>query len=417
MYRADAAAEAAGVSGIELMEAAGTAVADALSDICPGGRVAVLCGPGNNGGDGFVAARLLVARGYKVSLALLGKVESLKGDAAANAERWTGGVSPLAADVLDDADVVIDAVFGAGLSRPVEGTIREVLEAVCERGLPCVAVDVPSGLHGDDGRVRGFAPHADVTVTFFRRKPGHLLYPGRALCGSVRLADIGTPQSVLGEIAPKTFENGPRLWQARFPQPDPEGHKYTRGHAVISGGRELTGAARLAGHGALRAGAGLVTIAAHPDALPVYRAGRPSIMVRETPDVTAFADMLNDPRLRAVLVGPGNGVDVETAGRMAKALSSEVACVIDADAITVGAEDPAKLCGAIRKRTAAVVLTPHEGEFARLFGREIDLEVDARLAAARSAARLSGATVILKGPDTIIASPDGRAAINTNAPP
>ena len=318
---------------------------------------------------------------------------------------------------LTVCDVVVDAVFGAGLSRPVEGEARATLESVEARRLATVAVDVPSGLNGDTGAVLGYAVGADVTVTFYRRKPGHLLYPGRGLCGRVRVADIGTPESVLDDIAPRRFENAPSVWLERFPRPGPLGHKYSRGHALIAGGRELTGAARLAAYAALRAGAGLVSIAAHPDALGVYRAGRPSIMVREAADTGAFADTLKDDRIRAVVVGPGNGVDAGTRGKTLAALSSNAACVIDADAITAFADDTESLFAAIRKHCADTVLTPHEGEFARLFKGHADVDELGRLAAAQEAARISGAVVVLKGPDSIVASPDGRTAINTNAPP
>ncbi len=417
MYRADAAAADAGMPGLELMEAAGAAVAEATAVLSPGGRVVVLCGPGNNGGDGFVAARLLAAQGREVGLAFRGDPAKLKGDAAANAARWTGGVDAMSPDVLDGAAVVIDAMFGAGLARPLEGVALAVVDRLNQAGLPCVAIDVPSGVNGDTGQVVGAAPHADVTVTFYRRKPGHLLYPGRGLCGEVRVADIGMPSGVLPAISPAQWENGPPLWRDKFPQPDPEGHKYARGHALVSGGRELTGAARLAAHAALRAGAGLVSITAHPDALSVYRAGRPSLMVREVPDVEAFADALSDPRMRAALVGPGNGVNDDTAARALAAIASGAACVIDADAITVFATDPDRLFAAIAAGKGDVVLTPHEGEFARLFTSHANVGRDGKLEAARAAARASGAVVVLKGADTVIAAPDGRAAINANAPP
>lgn len=417
MYRADAAAADAGVPGLELMEAAGAAVAEAVADLSSDGLVVVLCGPGNNGGDGFVAARVLAEQGREVRLALLGDPEKLKGDAAANAARWAGGIEALSPDVLEGAGVVIDAMFGAGLARPLDGVALAVVNRLKETGFPCVAVDVPSGVHGDTGLVSGAAMHADVTVTFYRRKPGHLLYPGRGLCGRVCVADIGTPAGILETIAPSQWENGPLLWSDEFPKPDPEGHKYARGHALVSGGRELTGAARLAAHAALRAGAGLVSIAAHPDALAIYRAGRPSLMVREIVDTTAFVEALADPRMRACLVGPGNGVSEETAARTLAAIASDAGCVIDADAITAFAGEPARLFKAIAQGTGDVVLTPHDGEFARLFPDAAGGAHKGKLEAAREAARGSGAVVVLKGADTVVAAPDGRAAINSNAPP
>lgn len=416
MYRADACAEANGIPSLDLMERAGVAIADAVLERWGKSPVTVLCGPGNNGGDGFVAARILADRGCEVRLVLLGDVSRLRGDVAVNAQRWQGEVLPLRIELLDGANVVVDALFGAGLARDIEGIAQRVIDEINRRNISCLAVDVPSGVHGDTGEVLGSAPQADITVTFFRRKLGHLLYPGRGLCGEVRVADIGIPETVLREIKPAQFENGPELWGRNFPVPSPVSHKYTRGHALVSGGDELTGAARLAAYAALRVGAGVVSIASHPDALQVYRAGRPSIMVREAADAEAFNGLLEDPRVVSVLVGPGNGVTTETYERSLFALNSPAVCVIDADAISAFADNPAQLFDIIQGRGSGVVLTPHEGEFARLFGSTEVGSQTGRFARARAAARLSGAVVILKGPDTVIAAPDGRSAINRNAP-
>lgn len=417
MYRADAGAVARGTSSLELMERAGRALADALSLRWPEGRVVVLCGPGNNGGDGFVAARHLAERGRDVTLTLLGARTALRGDAAVNAERWHGDVLPLGPENLEGAGVVLDALFGAGLTRDLDGAARQVVDAINDLGVPCLSVDVPSGVLGDTGRICGAAPRADLTVTFFRRKPGHLLFPGRALCGDIRVADIGIPDAVLDDIKPLHSANGPALWGRSYPVPSAESHKYTRGHAIVAGGRELTGAARLAAYAALRAGAGLASIVSHPDALAIYRVGRPSIMVRAAEDAAAFAAVLEDPRIGSVLVGPGNGISETTRAYTRAALKSHAACVIDADAITCFADSPAQLFVDIHARDSGTVLTPHEGEFKRLFDSHSDDPEIGRVARVRNAARLSGAVVVLKGPDTVIAAPDGRAAINNNAPP
>ncbi|MEP4380766.1 MAG: NAD(P)H-hydrate dehydratase [Alphaproteobacteria bacterium] len=417
MYSADAAAEAHGVSSLELMERAGAAITEALDANWPQGRVLVLCGPGNNGGDGFVAARLLASRGRDVTLALLGDVGALTGDAAANAEAWSGAVKALSPGLLDAADVVVDGLFGAGLTRPVEGVVCDVIHAINDRELPCLAIDVPSGVHGDSGAVLGAAPKADLTVTFFRRKPGHLLYPGRGLCGRVRVADIGIPDDVLADITPNQWCNGPAIWSSEFPRPVPDGHKYGRGHAIVAGGAALTGAARLAAYGALRSGAGLVSIASPREAVAIYRAGRPSIMVRETSDTEAFMAAVSDPRVRAVLVGPGNGVTPETRAHVLAALHGPAGCVIDADGISAFADDPNGLFDRVRGRAEETVMTPHSGEFVRIFGEDLDEGGFGRLGRARAAAALSGAVLVLKGADTVIAAPDGRAAINNNAPP
>ncbi len=421
MYRADGAAADLGVSGLELMERAGTAIADALEARWPRGHILVLCGPGNNGGDGFVAARLLTLRDRDVALGLLGDIDDLVDDAAINARRWVeecdGDVDALSREWVRWADVVIDGLFGAGLTRPVDGVARDVINEINLYKKPCLAIDVPSGVQGDSGAVLGAAPQADLTVTFFRHKPGHLLFPGRGLCECVQVADIGIPDEVLDDIAPTQWRNVPMFWASDFPRPAPEGHKYGRGHAIIAGGEELTGAAQLAAYGALRAGAGLVSIASPPKAVPVYRSGRASIMVRNTPDTEAFTNAISDPRVRAVLVGPGNGLTADTRANVLAALEGEIGCVVDADGISVFADDPGAMFDGIKNRTSDTILTPHEGEFDRLFSEPLDDAGANRLERARAAADLSGAVVVLKGADTVIAAPDGRAAINGNAPP
>lgn len=409
---ADAFADKAGVSGATLMEAAGTAAVEAIAARFLRRPVSVLCGPGNNGGDGFVIARLLAARGWPVRVALLGARDALKGDARLMAERWAGEVAPLSPAATEDAALVVDAVFGAGLSRPVEGAVRETLEAAARGGAPVVAVDLPSGVDGDTGAVLGFAAPAALTVTFFRRKPGMLLFPGRALCGEVVVADIGIPPAALGAIGPDVMENAPLIWLSRLRAPAPDGHKYDRGHALIAGGAALSGgAARLAARAALRAGAGLVTLAAGADASRINAARLDAVMVREVEGADALAALFADKRLTAALFGPGAGADEQTRRKTLALLGAAPACVLDADALTAFAGAPEPLFKALRDGD---MLTPHAGEFARLFPDLAD--APSKLAAAREAAKRSGAVVVLKGADTVIAAPDGRAAINANAP-
>ncbi|OHC75988.1 MAG: bifunctional ADP-dependent (S)-NAD(P)H-hydrate dehydratase/NAD(P)H-hydrate epimerase [Rhodospirillales bacterium RIFCSPLOWO2_12_FULL_58_28] len=409
MAEADKIAVATGVPSLELMEAAGTAVADEICRRWQPRPVTVLCGPGNNGGDGFVAARLLSEAGWPVKLALSGERDRLRGDAAVNAGRWTGAAEPLDVNVLDGCELVIDALFGAGLARPLSGAALKVVEAVNERSLPCVAVDIPSGVDGNSGQVLGAAVHACLTVTFFRRKPGHLLFPGGGPAGEVVVADIGIPESVLLKIKPLTFANAPLLWLDRYPWPEAASNKYARGHGVVVGGGEMTGAARLASTAARRVGAGLVTIAAPAEAMVVYAAGAPGTLFRPAADDKELAVLLSDPRKNAVLIGPGSGVSETTRLMTLEALRTGRPCVLDADALTVFQDDPQSLFSAI---AGPCVLTPHEGEYARLFGCSGD-----KLFRARAAARQSGATVLIKGADTVIASPDGRAAISVNGPP
>jgi ADP-dependent NAD(P)H-hydrate dehydratase / NAD(P)H-hydrate epimerase len=410
MYRADRAAMAQGISGLALMECAGAGVAEEILARFGRRPVAVLCGPGNNGGDGFVAARHLRRAGVTVRLALLGDRARLAGDAAAMAKRWRGKVWPFDADVLDGAELVVDAVFGAGLSRPVGGQVEAVLRTVEARRLISVAVDVPSGVDGDSGRMLGYALPAAMTVTFFRAKPAHWLLPGRSLCGELRLVDIGIPEAVLETIRPRAVLNAPSLWREALPRPRPDGHKYDRGHAVVvSGPRGRSGAARLGARAALRIGAGLVSVAAPTSAMPECAAQLTAVMLRGWRDPADYARLIADRRLNAVLLGPGNGVGRTTRATVLATLRARKAVVLDADALSVFARAPTALFSAI---AGPCILTPHEGEFRRLFADD-----GGKLDRARRAALASGAVVLLKGADTVIAAPDGRAAINANAPP
>ena len=406
-----------GTPGIDLMPRAGAAVAEAAQRLVPpGSRVAVLCGPGNNGGDGFVAARLLKEAGYEVSITLVGELTALHGDAAIAAGRWTEPVAAATRDFASGADLIIDALFGAGLDRPIEGVAAEAIEGANESGLPILAVDLPSGIDGRTGAIMGHAIFARETVTFFRLKPGHLLLPGRVLAGLVTLADIGIASACLRTIQPRTFHNTPPLWLPALPKPGPDGHKYDRGHAlVVSGPLTGTGAARLAARGALRAGAGLVTVASPADAIIANAAQLTAIMLVRLYEAEGLAEILSDRRKNAVVLGPALGVGDTTAALVDAALGSAAAVVIDADGLSSFTGDPDSLFAPIRMRTAPVVLTPHDGEFARLFP---DLaEIPSKLDRARQAAERSGAVVVLKGADTVVAAPDGLAAINDNAPP
>jgi hydroxyethylthiazole kinase-like uncharacterized protein yjeF len=418
MAEADRLTIAGGVSGIALMEAAGHAVADAVSRMRRGRAVIVVAGSGNNGGDGFVAARVLAERNTPVRVLLVGERGRLKGDAAAAVARWTGPVEPAVPEALDPDSVVVDALFGAGLDRDVTGLARAMIEAMNRGRAPIIAVDLPSGVNGTSGAAMGAAVRATETVTFFRAKPGHFLLPGRLHCGKLTLADIGIPARVLDAVGPKTFANRPALWGDSFPVPEPGGHKYGRGHAVVvSGGLSATGAARLAARGALRAGAGLVTIASPADALAVNAGASLAVMVRQVDGPAALGEFLADERRNAVVLGPGGGVGAEMVQMVQAALGRAAAVVLDADALTSFALDPEALFAAIRGRTAPVIVTPHEGEFARLFNElSKNTQLRAKLEKARAAAALSGAIVLLKGADTIVAAPDGRACIADNAP-
>ena len=452
MAEADRLTIAGGTPGSLLMEHAGAAVARAAAELAPRhGRVGVFCGPGNNGGDGFVAARMLAGQEFAVRVALLGIADHLCGDAARAANCWTGKILNVEELDLEDTDLVIDALFGAGLARDLDRRAKALAVALNEwaqrTNRPILAVDVPSGIDGTTGQIRGGAVRARRTITFFRRKLGHLLLPGRAHCGEIMVADIGIPDSVLSTISPKTFVNDRSVWQTRFSVPRVDGHKYTRGHAVVlSGGLAYTGAARLAARGALRAGAGLVTMVTPREALSVHASALTAIMTRVCDSPGDLSNLLADTRKNALVLGPGLGVGENTRAFVRAALNADQestaprrAVVFDADALTSFEGDLFGFAKLIRQSRKDVVLTPHDGEFARLFGHAgrsdenqwsnlvpVDQDVlslckavhsESKLDRARAAASLSGAVIVLKGPDTVVATPEGCATIAEDLPP
>ncbi|MFT4079050.1 NAD(P)H-hydrate dehydratase [Rhodomicrobium lacus] len=417
MARAEQLAAEAGTSTLTMMENAGRAVAEEVVRRYPrGSRVTVLCGPGNNGGDGFVCARYLRERGYQVRLALLGKQEELHRDPKEMARRWDEAIEPLSLQSLEGAQIIVDAIFGTGLRDDIGGAVAQIIEEVTARKLPVVSVDVPTGIDATRGSVRGIAFKAAATVTFFRRKTGHVLLPGRLYCGDVRAVDIGIPSSVLGDIAPRTFVNDPDFWLRYYPRLRLDGHKYDRGHAVVvSGPMESTGAARLAARAALRSGAGLVTVATSKAAFYINAAQLTAIMVAPFDGAAGLLDYLSDPRIRSTLIGPGAGRDPEVRDLVLSVLASDAVAVLDAEGITAFEDSPVELFNTIKARPVPTIMTPHEGEFRRVFP-ELEGEVS-KLERARRAAELSGAVIILKGADTVVAAPDGLAAISENAPP
>ncbi len=406
MRAIDAASAAGGVPTRTLMENAGRAVAEAIVRRFPQQKTAVLCGPGNNGGDGWVAARALREMGWPVWVETLVARESLKGDAAEAAAAYTGDVYALGASGAT-AELFVDALFGAGLSRPLEGeTARLAALLPAER---VVAVDVPSGVSGDDGNpLGGVCFEAALTVTFVRKKPAHVLMPGRAWCGEVVVADIGAPESVVAAQNVTLWENGPERWS--LPWPEADAHKHERGHVIVaSGGRARTGAARLSARSALRGGAGLVTVLSPSDAIAENAAQLTAIMLREADGEASFAEAARTAQ--AMVIGPAFGTSDAHYKLLLAALEAKPRCplVLDADAITL-------LAPMTHGLEAHDVMTPHVGEFRRAFPG-IWSNASTPIEAARAAAAYARCVVLLKGASTVIAAPDGRAIVNTTGTP
>jgi ADP-dependent NAD(P)H-hydrate dehydratase / NAD(P)H-hydrate epimerase len=417
MRRAEQITIDSGIPALTLMENAGRGVTEeVVRRFARGSKVSVLCGPGNNGGDGFVCARTLRERGYQVRLALICRPDELGPDSKEMARRWDEQIEPLVPRAIEGAEVIVDAILGSGLKGPVNGVVGQIIEQVNERELPVVAVDVPTGIDPTFGSIQGVAFKAVSTVTFFRRKTGHVLLPAKRYCGDVRAVDIGIPNTVLAEIVPQTFVNEPDFWLRYFPRMKPDGHKYDRGHAVVvSGPMESTGAARLGARAALRVGAGLVSVATSKAAFYINAAQLTSIMVAAYEGAGGLAEVLADTRRNAVLIGPGAGATAETRENVAAVLSSEATVVIDAEGLTAFEANPQELFGLIQSRTAPTILTPHKGEFDAIFP-ELD-NAESKLEQAKRAAEISGAVVVFKGPDTVVSAPDGLSAITEGSPP
>jgi hydroxyethylthiazole kinase-like uncharacterized protein yjeF len=401
--RADAATIAAGTPGLVLMERAGAAVADAVCARFERQPALVFCGPGNNGGDGYVAARLLKERGWRVEVRSFG--EPATQDAQAAGARWDGHTRPLG-DGLEPG-VWIDALFGAGLSRALDGPAAAAAMRMAEAPERVVAVDVPSGVPGDTGKPFGPAARAALTVTFHAKKPAHLLEPGHGRCGEVIVADIG-----LAATSSRTVENAPEFWLPRFPWPTAASHKHARGRlVVVSGEAWNTGAARLAARAGLRIGAGLVTVLSPPEALPVNAVHLEAVMLKGFETDLELEQAAKD--VDAAVIGPAAGIGEPTLLNVLALARTGAALVLDADAITVFRDDPEELFSLLDRDD---VLTPHPGEFERLFPGLLAASPE-RISAARTAAERAGAVVLLKGSDTVIAAPDGRCAVNGNGSP
>ncbi|WP_310619754.1 NAD(P)H-hydrate dehydratase [Flexibacterium corallicola] len=420
MGQADRLTIEGGVPGIDLMEKAGCAVAAACKCLSPQkARILIVAGPGNNGGDGFVAARYLVEAGYEVLVYVSVRPNQLKGDAATaflTMDRPCISYEEMLSTLgtLTEDDVVVDALFGAGLTRDLEGQARSLVCAINQSSAHVVAVDLPSGLDGRTGCARGCSVEADVSVSFFRPKVGHYLHEGPSLCGALEIVDIGVKSSTLPSLGNLAQLNAIELWKDVTPSPERLGHKYSRGHlAVVSGDALHTGASRLSALAGQRIGAGLVSVVASADAAKVHANHLTSVMVMDS----ALEDVLSDPRYSAVVVGPAAGIGGETRSHVLTCLKSGRALVLDADALTSFEVTPEVLFSQIQKSGKNTVLTPHEGEFCRLFPDLAANKDLSKVDRAQQAALRSGAIIVLKGADTVIASPDNEVVINASGTP
>lgn len=406
---ADQATIASGTPGETLMENAGRAVTTVIRDYFQPCPVLVLCGNGNNGGDGFIIARLLKEQGWQVTVCQLGEIDLEKEDAINARAKWqqTGGKNtPYFSELLSTHKLIVDAIYGTGLDREITGATAELINEINKTPVPVVSVDIPSGINGDSGDIMGTALEAMHTVTFSYPKPGHFLLPGKVNTGHLHVIDIGISGK---ELKPQHFLNVPFLWKDQLPHLTPDTHKYTRGHALVVGANlGNTGASKLAALSALRCGAGLVSIACSSEALPVYAASLLAVMTKPYTKINQLDSLMEDKHITSILIGPGNGISDVTREQTLHLLSHKKACVIDADAISAFKENPSPLFAAIK---APTVITPHEGEFSRLFWVK-----GSKMQRAIAAAKESGAVIVLKGNDTVIAAPDGRVAINHNAP-
>lgn len=417
MAAIDLAAAQSGIDSFLLMRGAGLAVAAAVLKSYPQAhRYIVLCGPGNNGGDGYVAASALIECGANVAVFAFGDPDALSGDAARARQLWSGAVHPLEAFVTQHGDVVVDALFGAGLTRDLPDAVAKAIDKINAEGLPILAVDLPTGVDGRTGQIRGAAFAASHTITFMTRKPGHLLLPGRSLCGALDVFDIGIPARMVLAVGSGPRVNAPALWSPHAARLDASSHKYRRGHLVVfSGGAQATGAARLSAAAGLAAGAGLVTVASPKSALDTNAAQLTAVMLKEVDDRHDLEHWLQDSRLGAFVLGPGFGIG-DRAREFALALCDR-ALVLDADGITSFQAHRAELFERLSVAKGRVVMTPHEGEFARLFPEIARDQRLSKIEKAQAAAEISHATIVYKGADTVIASPDGKVAVNANAPP
>jgi ADP-dependent NAD(P)H-hydrate dehydratase / NAD(P)H-hydrate epimerase len=401
------------LSADTLMARAGATAAEIIMRHYRRGNVLILCGTGRNGGDGFVVAEIMRQAGWPVTCAMLSPDQASLDEAVANARMaWPQPILPWSPELLRHKTLIVDALFGIGLDRALAPELINLIEQVNRSTCPVVALDLPSGVHADTGAILGAAIHAEMTICFIRKKIGLYLLPARDKAGKIILADLGLPAKIWSTSPATIAENHPDLWRHALPSFDAAQHKYDHGHALILGGAVMTGAARLAARAAQRTGAGLVTIASPPEATLIYASNLDSVLVQSLSGLQDWQSLLGDERKTAMLLGPGAGVSELLRDCVLQSLQHDKPVVLDADALTACAQMPEILIKALRPTT---ILTPHSGEFARLFGAQQNLSD--KLGVVTRMARWAQCVILLKGADTVIAAPDGRAVINSNAPP
>lgn len=404
MYGADKETYAKIMPEIQLMENAGFAAACQIAQNYSKRPVTVLCGVGNNGGDGFVVARILYDWGWPVEAALTGDEKKLSPAAAANAKKFKGIIRPPSFRRLKKMEqnngLFVDAVFGIGLARPIENDIADFFNALNETSLPCVALDIPSGVRADTGEILGTAPFCDMTITFCRPKIGHFLYPGKERAGRLAVCRIGIPDEIVANQSPRFYENTPDLFH--IPAATPYDHKYSRGAVLVCAG-EMSGAARLAAAAARRAGAGWTAVSCGKADAATFAASDPGLVIQTADSAEEIEKQINDPKITAAVIGMGALKTERTKAFIHAAAESKKPFVADAGALPFIKNI---------KDLSRAVITPHTGEFRRLFP---ELDGQDKLTRALAAAEALNCAVVLKGADTVIAAPDGRAAFNSVA--
>ncbi len=419
MKKADLAAVASGTPAHVLISSAAAGLTAAIEKNVSPCRVLFLCGTGNNGADGFVAASMLAKRsGWQVRVACTAKKSALKGDAAEAAQAWEGTTENLNSNLpVHQTDLIVDAVFGTGFHGALPPELIILFDKIRAKNIPVIAVDIPSGIDATTGAIAEGTLQAGLSVVFCRKKIAHVLAATREYIGRLQLVSIPIDDAQIAALHTSVFENHPALWLRNYPFPSASAHKYSRGHVVVYGGSTRTGAACLAAHAAQVAGAGVVSIACAPDdhSRTIYSLYRASLMVDTWQSEDEFKSLLRDERTKAAVIGPGGGTAGAEGERLRMATLAALSMpnktlVLDGDVFSVFKNDPETLFAQLSPRH---ILTPHEGECARLFG---DLP-GSKLARARAAAKKCGAIVVLKGFDTVIAAPDGTAVINTNGTP